>query len=120
MDKTKKRDWKKVIKSAFGKIKNVGGWIGRKLWGARQYIVAIFIGMFALFAKGWGSGYAARRDEEEEKLDERMKLLDKLAGADTEEADEIAEAVDLIDEYGLDELRKAAAALEDGTFDDEI
>lgn len=107
------------FKNAGSRIKNVGGWVLRKLWSARQYIVAIFIGMFALFAKGWSAGYSQRRDEEEDTIDERMKLLDKLAGADTEEVDEIQEAQDLINEYGLDTLQKAAAAIEDGELEED-
>jgi hypothetical protein len=125
MNKTKqatakpKRDWKAASKKVTRKIKGGLKFVGERLWSARSYIFAIFTGMFALFAHGWAKGYGRRVDEEGEELDKRMRFLDKLAGQNTEDVDEIEEARDLIDEYSIDALREAACNIEDGLLEED-
>lgn len=114
-----KRDWKAASKKIAKKAKDGLKFVAAKLWSARSYIFAIFTGMFALFAKGWYKGYSRRVDEEGEELDKRMAFLDKLAGQNTEDVDEIEEARDLIDEYGINQLREAACNIEDGLLEED-
>lgn len=117
--KKAKRDYKSAFKKITQKAKDGIKFVAAKLWGARAYIGAVFTGMFMLFAKGFFSGYSKRVDEEGEAFDKRMETLDKLAGQDTEDVDAIEEARDLVDEYGIDTLRQAACAIEDGIIDEE-
>ena len=105
----RKIDFKRISKKFYDGFK----WVLGKLWSAKDYILAIFVGMFALFSKGYFAGYKRRSDEQDDKVDERIDLLTKLSGESSEGIDDIEEARDLIDEYGIDNLRTAACKLEE-------
>lgn len=108
-----KRDWKAALKKIVRRVKDGITFVAAKLWSARSYIFAIFTSMFVLFARGWTKGYVKRVDEEGEELDKRMRFLDKLAGQNTDDVNDIQEARDFLDEFGPDRLRAAAFNLAD-------
>lgn len=110
----KKKTMKKRIRSIWNGILSGLKFAGKKIWGARQWIVAIFVAGFAILAKGFGIGYRKRSEEVDEKVDERINLLNVLSGFEGEKVEQIQEAQDLVDQYGADALREMARFCEEG------
>lgn len=103
-----------IMKEAIRKIWTGIKFTAGKIWGARHYITAIFIGGLVVLAKGFSLGYKKKADESDEKVDERLELINALSGHDPEKLENIQEAIDLVNDYGADSLREMARFCEEG------